>query len=720
MVKIVPTYVSVEDSEISRSAHSQQLLDEQQRRQLLVEWNNTSADFPRTKCVHDLFAEQASETHDAIALVFGDHCLTYAELDTHANQLAHYLRSIGVGPESIVGLCLERSLEMIVGMLGILKAGGAYLPLDEKYPPEHIAYLLEDAGVLTVLTSSVTNNVLIPQSVRTVTLDLESGSFLKQSQSAPVSGTISSNLLYVMYTSGSSGKPKGVGVVHHNVTRLVRNTNYVHIMSGDVFLQLAPITFDAATFEIWGALLNGAKLILYPQEALLDLLKLKHVIQEGEVSILWLTAGLFHGIVDADLQILSSVKQLLAGGDVLSASHVRRVLDDITGCQVINGYGPTEGTTFSVCFPIRDSSSIDAVVPIGRPISNTNVYVLDADLELAPIGATGELFISGEGLSRGYFHRPDLTAGSFVPNPYGAGGSRQYRTGDMVRYVQDGLLEFVGRVDFQVKVRGYRIELEELEAALLLDPDVRQAVVVALPEPKGDKQLIAYVVGAGNATNGKELRARLAERLPEYMIPSAFVFLEALPLTPNGKVDRKALPLPERGAHRPPSQDRFEEAVAEIWTSMLGVSEVGVDDDFFDLGGTSLALINIVMEMGKRFNIPLDAGIVARGATVKDLARAVKEKMAAANPPIPSIEQTVAEIWASTLGVSEVGVNDDFFDLGGTSLALINIVMEMGKRFSIPLDAGIVARGATVKDLAQAVKEKMASLAPSLLERVAA
>jgi amino acid adenylation domain-containing protein len=632
MTNIRPAYVALEDGGISGPGQSQRLLGELQSHQLLVEWNNTSTDFPRAKCVHDLFSEQASETPGAIASVFGDHCLTYAELEAHANQLAHYLQSIGVGPESVVGLCLERSLEMIVGMLGILKAGGAYLPLDENYPPEHIAYLVEDAGVSTVLTSNTTNKALIPQSVRTVTLDLESGSFLKQLQSTPVSGTVSNNLLYVMYTSGSSGKPKGVGVVHHNATRLVRNTNYVHITNGDVFLQLAPVTFDAATFEIWGALLNGAKLILYPQEDLLDLLKLKRVIQEGGVSILWLTAGLFHGIVDADLQILSPVKQLVAGGDVLSASHVRRVLDGVAGCRVINGYGPTEGTTFSVCFPMRDSSSIDAVVPIGRPISNTKVYVLDADLELVPIGETGELFISGEGLSRGYFQRPDLTAGSFVPNPYGVSGSRMYRTGDMVRYAQDGLLEFVGRADFQVKVRGYRIELEELEASLLLDPDVRQAVVVALPEPKGDKRLIAYVVAAGNSANGKELRARLAERLPEYMIPSVFVFLEALPLTPNGKVDRKALPLPEKDAHQPPSQDRFEQAVAEIWASMLGVSEVGVDDNFFDLGGTSLALINIVMEMGKRFNIPLDAGIVARGATVKDLAQAVKEKMASLTP----------------------------------------------------------------------------------------
>jgi amino acid adenylation domain-containing protein len=685
-------------------------LDEQQRHRLLVDWNDTASDFPNTQCVHELFAEQASNTPAAVALVVGDESLTYADLDRRANQVAHYLRTIGVGPEVIVGLCVERSFEMIIGLLGILKAGGAYLPLDKSYPPEHIAYVLRDAGVSAVITSAQTDVLLAPHGVRTIKLDVDSEMIADQAKSAPISGATSENLVYLMYTSGSSGQPKGVGVVHYNISRLVRNTNYVRITTNDVFLQLAPVTFDAATFEIWGALLNGAKLVLYPPDPMLDLLKVKTLIQRTGVSILWLTAGLFHRIVDGDVLLLAPIKQLLAGGDVISATHVKQVLERISGCRVINGYGPTEGTTFSVCFPVPDSSSIETSVPIGRPVSNTTVYVLDSSFEPVPIGATGELYIGGAGLARGYFHRPEPTAESFLPNSFGARGSRLYRTGDMVRYCEEGLLEFVGRMDFQVKVRGYRIELEEIEAALLLDPCVGQAAAVALPEAMGDKRLVAYVVGAGDvAPDRKRLREHLSRRLPEYMIPSAFVILKALPLTANGKVDRKALPSPEWDAGRAALQTRVEDAVAEIWESTLGVSKVGINDDFFDLGGTSLALINIVMEMSKRFDLPLDTSIVTGGATVSALAQAVKEKMAAASAQGPSVERAVAEIWESTLGVSKVGINDDFFDLGGTSLALINIVMEMSKRFDLPLDTSIVTGGATVSALAQAVKEKMAA-----------
>ncbi|HEY6351245.1 MAG TPA: non-ribosomal peptide synthetase [Candidatus Angelobacter sp.] len=697
-------------------------LDEQQRHRLLVEWNDTTSNFPKAHCVHELFAEQASKRPTATALVVGNKCLTYADVDSRANQVAHYLRTIGVGPESVVGLCVERSFEMIIGLLGILKADGAYLPLDKNDPQERIAYLLADAGASAVLTSAETDAVLASHGVRTVRLDLDSG-IADQPKSAPVSGATSQNLAYVMYTSGSSGQPKGVGVVHYNITRLVRNTNYVQITSNDVFLELAPVTFDAATFEIWGALLNGARLVLYPPDSMLDLSKLKNVIDQTGVSVLWLTVGLFNSIVDADLHVLAGIKQLLVGGDAVSAIHVRRLLEGISTCKVINGYGPTEGTTFSVCFPIPDISAIEKTVPIGRPISNSTAYVLDSDYKLAPIGATGELYIGGMGLARGYFHRADLTAESFIPNPFSDVGSRLYRTGDMVRYSGDGVLEFIGRMDSQVKVRGYRIELEEVEAVLLSDPRIRQTAAVAQPDPRGDKRLVAYVVGAGDLEqNLKGVRESLSQRLPEYMVPSLLIVLDALPLTVNGKVDRRALPSPEKRVNHAPSHSGLEQTVADIWAATLGVSEVGVNDDFFDLGGTSLALINVVAEMSKRFAIPLDTSIVARGATVSALSEAVKEKMAAMNQPGPSVEQAVADIWASTLGVSEVGVSDDFFDLGGTSLALINVVAEMSKRFAIPLDTSIVARGATVSALAEAVKEKMVAMnqpGPSVEQTVA-
>ncbi len=683
---------------------------EQERRQLPA-WNDTATDFPMNSCVHELFAEQAQRTPSAVAAVSGEEWITYSELEIRANQVANHLRKLGVGPEIIVGLCLDRSLEMIIGLLGILKAGGAYLPLDKNHPQERIAYLLKDAGVCIVLTSAETDSALASHQVQTVRLGLDSaGAIANEAKSAPVNGATSKNLAYVMYTSGSSGKPKGVGIMHYNISRLVLNTNYVQIRPTDVFLQLSPVTFDASTFEIWGALLNGARLALYPSDPMLDVLKLKTLIYNNEVTILWLTAGLFHSIVDGDLSLLSPIKQLLAGGDVISATHVKRVLEGIPGCQVINGYGPTEGTTFSVCYPVPGSSVIESTVPIGRPVSNSSAYVVDSRLKLVTIeSATGELYIGGAGIGRGYFHRPDLTAESFVPNPFDVCGTRLYRTGDIVGYTEDGVLQFIGRADFQVKVRGYRIELEEVEAALLQEPGIRQTAVIAAPEGKGDKRLVAYIVGAdGSTPDTKKLRENLGKRLPEYMVPSIWVALNALPLTTNGKVDRKALPAAEQRVESAVLQSGIEGAVAEIWASALGVDKVRSDEDFFDLGGTSLALINVVMQMSKRFGIPLDTGIVTRGATVSALTRAVKEKLSdAPNQEDPAVEQAVAEIWASALGVDKVRSDEDFFDLGGTSLALINVVMQMSKRFGIPLDTGIVTRGATVTALAQAVKEKL-------------
>jgi len=608
------------------------VLDDRQRHELLIKWNNTTSDFPRTRSIHELFAEQALRTPTAEAVVLGERRFTYKELDIYSNQLAHYLQSIGVGPEVVVGLGIERSPEMIAGLLAVLKAGGSYLPLDSSYPQEHLAYLLNDAGVSIVLTSAKTDDVIAACKVQTVPIHSKSSVIVNQPGHAPESGTDGANLAYVMYTSGSSGEPKGVSVLHHSISRLVLNTNYVQITPKDVFLQLAPVTFDAATFEIWGALLNGARLVLFPPAPMLDLMKLKSVIREERVSILWLTAGLFNSIVDADALIFAPVKQLLVGGDVVSATHVRRLMERLNTCRVINGYGPTEGTTFSVCFPIPDLSAIARTVPIGRPVSNSTAYVLDPEGHPVPVGEAGELYVGGAGVSRGYFKRPQLTAESFVPNPFGEPGSRLYRTGDIVRFSSDGVLEFVGRADFQVKVRGYRIELEEIEAALLSHPGIRQAVVVAEADARGDKRLVAYIVGTNHKELSlKELREELGRRMPEYMLPSVVVSLDALPLTPNGKVDRRVLPGSPKDVTRvaQPQIDPVEERVSEIWKSSLGVSSVGLDDDFFDLGGTSLALINVVVEMSKRFALPLDPGIVTRGATVRALAEAVKERAVA-------------------------------------------------------------------------------------------
>ena len=468
------------------------LLCAEERQRLLVEWNNTAADYVPDTCVHELFAEQAARQPDAIALGFEGVQLSYGELERRANQLAHHLRALGVGPETVVGLCLARSISAIVGLLGILKAGGAYLPLDPSYPPARLAYMLSDAHARVLVTEAEHLRSLPPHEALVVRIDADWEEIARHPSTAPISGTCADNLAYVIYTSGSTGSPKGVEVVHRGITRLVLRPNYADLRSDDVFLLMAPLAFDASTFEIWGALLNGAKLIVYP-ETWPDIARLKAVICDEKVSVLWLTAGLFHRVVDDDLSVLAPIRLLLAGGDALSPAHVLRAAAGLSRSRLINGYGPTEGTTFSVCFPVPRRPCFEASVPIGRPITQTQAYVLDALLEPVPPGVAGELYIGGLGLARGYVGRASRTAERFVPNPFG-NGDRLYRTGDLVRYLADGNLEFLGRLDHQVKVRGYRIELGEIEAALLSQPGVDQAVVVARHDGSAEKRLVAYVV----------------------------------------------------------------------------------------------------------------------------------------------------------------------------------------------------------------------------------
>ncbi len=472
------------------------LLDEKNRRRVLVEWNATSAQYPRESCVHHLFAEQAARTPDAPALVCNGASVSYAELNMRANRLAHHLIALGVKPDTIVGVNIERSIELIVALLGILKAGGAYMPLDPAYPRERTAFMIEEAQVSVVLSMNGNAEGLQAKVKHVVCLD--QGVAQQESSLNPVQYVHPKSLAYVLYTSGSTGRPKAIGVVHQNIVRLVVGTNYIDISRKDVFLQLAPPTFDAATFEIWGALLHGAKLVLYPDREI-DLDRLHPLLIEQRVTVLWLTAGLFHQVMDVRPQLLASLRCLLAGGDVLSVIHCKQALKEFSGCRLINGYGPTEATTFSVCFAITDPGLLTTSTPIGYPISNTRAYVLDGWMQPVPIGVTGELYIGGDGLARGYLRRPSLTAERFVANPIEAGGARAYRTGDLVRWRSDGSLEFVGRVDTQVKIRGYRVELSEIDAVLLEHPAVKQAVVLAREDFPGDRRLVAYVVGDRSA-----------------------------------------------------------------------------------------------------------------------------------------------------------------------------------------------------------------------------
>jgi amino acid adenylation domain-containing protein len=447
-----------------------------------------------THCIQEIFAEQAARTPHAIAAVCEDRKITYDQLNRRANQLAHYLRNRGVAPEITVGICAERSLEMLVGLLGILKAGGAYVPLDPSYPNERLSFMLADGGIRIVLTHDHLSQRFIDHNVELISLDNNSGTL---SEENPKNQCSSANLAYVMYTSGSTGVPKGVCIPHRGVVRLVKETNYARFDREQVFLQFAPLSFDASTFEIWGSLLNGARLVVMPPGSA-SLAQLGAAVERYGVTTLWLTAGLFHQMADAELEKLSGLKQLLAGGDVLSPAHVEQVARELNHCQLINGYGPTENTTFTCCYPVKPEESFAGNVPIGFAISNTQVFILDDAMQPVVDGEPGELYIAGDGLARGYLNDASLTAERFVPHPFSAAaGARLYRTGDSVRRIADGPIEFLGRLDQQVKIRGYRIELGEVETALAAHPAVRESVVLARPDAHGNKRLVAYVVQSG-------------------------------------------------------------------------------------------------------------------------------------------------------------------------------------------------------------------------------
>jgi amino acid adenylation domain-containing protein len=630
-----------------------EVIGKAEREQLLAEWNRTQSDYPREQSIYELFERQVELTPDRTAVAFGDEQLSYAELNGRANQLAHYLRGLGVRPDTRVGVLMERSVEMVVGVLGVLKAGGAYAPLDPAYPEERLAFMIEDAKVQVMLAQERLLGALPKYQCQAVCLDSGWDEMAEQSAENPVNVARPDNLAYVIYTSGSTGRPKGVAVTHRNVVRLVKGADYARFDPDEVFLQLAPITFDASTFELWGCLLNGARLVIFPPLKP-SLAELGQALRRHGVTTLWLTAGLFHQMVDDRLEDLAGVRQLLAGGDVLSPRHVERAAEELKGCQLINGYGPTESTTFACCHPVTPSDGkIGQSVSIGRPIANTSVYVLNGRSRPAPVGAAGELHIGGDGLARGYLDRPDLTAERFIPHPYSKEpGARLYRTGDLARYLPDGNLEFLGRLDDQVKLRGYRIELGEIEAALREHPGIREAVALARQDSAGEKRLVAYVVCEPEApATVAELRSHLRRRLPDYMTPSAFGTLDELPLTPNGKVDRRALPAPDQArldveaAHVAP-RTPAEEVIAGIWSQVLGVERVGVYDNFFELGGHSLLATQVISRVRGAFQIEAPLRSLFEGPTVAELAQGVES----------GVRWEMAPTTASIVRVSREGV----------------------------------------------------------------
>ncbi len=636
------------------------LLTAAEREQLLGAWNDTRTDYPRDTPIHRLFEAQAAQTPDAVALSFAGETLTYAELNRRANRLARHLRALGVGPEVGVGVYVERSLEMIVGVLGILKAGGAYVPLDPTYPQERLAFMIADTQAPVILTHTQLVGKLPTYEGQIVNLDDDV--WTKYPDDNLDGGASADSLAYVMYTSGSTGAPKGTSIVHRAIVRLVKNTNFASMTADETFLQLATLSFDASTLEIWGSLLNGGRLVIFPaHKPSLD--ELARFIEEQRITTLWLTAGLFHQMVDAFPESLRGVRQLLAGGDVLSVSHVRRMLDLLPpGHTLINGYGPTENTTFTCCHPMRSDTAIGATVPIGRPIANTQVYILDRAMRPVPVGVPGELHIGGDGLARGYWRQPELTAARFVPHPFSAEPeARLYKTGDLARYLTDGdpdggAIEFLGRLDNQVKIRGYRVEPGEIEARLEQHPAVQNAVVVAREDIPGDKRLVAYVVAqAGQQPTADLLREALQTALPDYMTPSAFVLLDAFPLTPNGKVNRNALPAPDwthaAATHTAP-RTTAEAMLAEIWQDVLGAPRVGVHDNFFALGGHSLLATRVISRAQQAFEVAIPLRAIFEAPTVAGLAAAIESIL------IREIETLRSDALSDAEAQTQAGNND--------------------------------------------------------------
>ncbi|MBE9125473.1 MULTISPECIES: non-ribosomal peptide synthetase [unclassified Coleofasciculus] len=624
------------------------ILTEAEQHQLLVEWNNTQTDYPKDKSIHQLFEEQVDKTPDAVAVVLDNQKLTYQELNNRANQLAHYLQRMGVKTDVLVGICVERSLEMIVGLLAILKAGGAYVPLDPTYPSERLTYMLEDAQVRVLLTQHRLVEGLPTNDAKVLCLDTDWRIIAQESQNNLLTSVSPDNLAYINYTSGSTGKPKGVAVVHHGVIRLLFGIDYVHLDAAQRLLQMAPISFDAATFEIWGALLHGARCVFFP-ERVPTADNLRHTIETQRITTLWLTSALFNSIIDDDPEALSGIQQLLTGGESLSIAHVQKALKALPSTQIINGYGPTESTTFACCYCIpRHLKGTAQSISIGRPISNTQVYVLDSHFQPVPIGVPGELHIGGDGLAKGYLNRLELTAEKFVPNPFSnEPDARLYKTGDIARYLPDGNIEFIGRIDHQVKIRGFRIELGEIEAVLSQHRQVKEVVVIAREDQPGNQRLVAYFVSNSQQVITDELRSFLKQKLPEYMMPSAFVRLDTLPLTPNGKVDRRALPKPEiedtLSTNFVPPRTSTEEQLASIWASVLGIERVGIHDNFFELGGHSLLATQVISRIRQAFEVELQLRSLFEAPTVDQLSDRIETILWATSTQVPSTETDLEE-----------------------------------------------------------------------------
>ncbi|MCL4773584.1 MAG: amino acid adenylation domain-containing protein, partial [Burkholderiaceae bacterium] len=614
------------------------MMETEEAARLLAQWNDTARDFPANQTLHRLFEAQAARAPQAVAIVFeGRPCLTYAALRQRAKRLAQQLRGRGVGPNVPVGLCVQRGPAMIVGMLAILEAGGAYVPIDPDYPAERIAFMVSDCGAPVILAQPATRERHGAIAAQWLDVEADHAASASEAPEAPEAPeddpeplARADDLAYVVYTSGSTGRPKGVMITHRAVARLVCNTDYVRIAPEDCIAQASNAAFDAATFEIWGALLNGARLAIVSSDTLLSAPGLERQIADDRITTLFVTTALFNEHAAQSPGVFHGLRDLLFGGEAVSPDAVVRVLRNHPPQRLLHVYGPTETTTFATWHEVPPSVAhgrIPDTIPIGHPIANTTCHVLDASMRPVPVGVTGELWIGGPGLARGYLHRPELDAERFVDR-YEATGERLYRTGDRVRRRADGAIVFCGRGDEQVKLRGFRIEPGEVRAAIAALPGVAQQEVVVREDLPGDRRLTGYVVWKAGAErlDAAALRAALSKRLPAFMIPAAFVALEALPLTANGKLDRAALPAPPVGeSHtddvaRHDDGDALERELRTIWESVLGRSGIALDADFFDLGGHSMLAVRVLAEIDRRMGRQMRTASFFEAPTIRRFA----------------------------------------------------------------------------------------------------
>lgn len=637
----------------------------------MEEWNRTEADYPRDACVHQLLEAQAKQSPQAIAVEFGGHSLTYAELHSRANQLARLLRQHGVRRETLVGLCVERSVEMLVALLGILKAGGAYVPLDPAYPPDRIRGVLEDARVSLVITQANVLRQMPSAPAKTICLDPDWKCLSGQSSDPLTAEVGAGNLAYVIYTSGSTGKPKGVQLEHRSLVNfLCSMQREPGFTQDDILVAVTTLSFDIAGLEMYLPLLCGGRVVIASREATYDGRVLAELVNRSKATVMQGTPATWRLLFESGWRGNRKLK-VLVGGEALPAELAQEL---ISRCgPVWNMYGPTETTIWSSVYRVQGDEG--RILPIGRPIANTTFYILDTDQQPAPIGSEGELYIGGEGLARGYFERPELTAEKFLADPFSTRRqARMYRTGDLARFREDGNVEYLGRLDHQVKIRGFRIELGEIEAVLDQHADVLRSVAVAREEPSGEKQLIAYVVTHAESTvSSGELREHASRQLPDYMVPSALVQLATLPLTPNGKVDRKALPAPKAAdfagnLHYVAPRDPVEAKLANLWEETLGMQPIGVKTSFFDLGGRSLLAARLFTKMSRAFGRDLPLATLFRAPTIEQLAAELRQ-------------QSDAPAYTSLVTIQSLGTKPAFFCVhggAGSTLFLHRLSREMG------------------------------------------